>query len=185
MWEWFTTKPFVDAGEARFVRRLLSRRPRAGRRSPTAFLSDVVDRLRAHALAVLADRRAPDARTRRCAAAVPRCAVGVRALVRRARGPRARRRGHRIHQGQVRLSRGGRRGPCPSRSSWRRARRLGSLADPDRSLTTGVAEDRRVPAGLRCHPAQGHLGDARVRHLVLPDCRLVTLIYGSCRPVCS
>jgi hypothetical protein len=25
MWEWFTTKPFVDAGQARFVRRDVSR----------------------------------------------------------------------------------------------------------------------------------------------------------------
>ena len=29
MWEWFTTKPFVDAGEARFVRAHSARSPRA------------------------------------------------------------------------------------------------------------------------------------------------------------
>ena len=27
MWEWFTTKPFVDAGEVRFVRHLIAPSP--------------------------------------------------------------------------------------------------------------------------------------------------------------
>ena len=48
MWEWFTTKPFVDAGQARFVRRRdVSRSslqshpklpPRMGNRAPDAGL---------------------------------------------------------------------------------------------------------------------------------------------------
>lgn len=84
MWEWFTTKPFADAGECRFVRLPLFSPmispglPSNYRRIGTltnALLAGLADRLGAHALAVLAHRCAPDARACRSPAPLPRDAL--------------------------------------------------------------------------------------------------------------
>jgi hypothetical protein len=60
MWEWFTTKPFVDAGEVRFVRHVAP----TWTRFLTAVLLNNVDWLGAYAVAFVADRSPPLARPR-------------------------------------------------------------------------------------------------------------------------
>jgi hypothetical protein len=117
MWEWFTTKPYVDAAQARFVRHLIS--------SPAPllvppFVSTVLafrtiklrllDRFSAYAMAVLADRRSSVAGTRADArlTRVPGGPLDLRRLVRRARQPRGAER--RVYQGDVWVPRRGHRG---------------------------------------------------------------------------
>ena len=60
MWEWFTTKPFVDSGEVRFVRPWIERRIHALTTARPCAKS--TDRIRAYPLALLDDRGAPDPR---------------------------------------------------------------------------------------------------------------------------
>ena len=67
MWEWFTTKPFVDAGECRFVRLLITRALRFDELirdflSFRALELGYVDRQGADAVAVVADRSTPHTR---------------------------------------------------------------------------------------------------------------------------
>jgi hypothetical protein len=124
MWEWFTTKPFVDGGQARFVRHalfFLAVRPKntavfvpppicAHHHAPDVLHHDVldwkttVDRLSTHAMAVVVDRRSSIARP--CAirqvARIPRSPVDVCDRIRCAREPGWAER--RVYQGDVWLS---------------------------------------------------------------------------------
>jgi hypothetical protein len=98
MWEWFTTKPFVDAGQVRFVRYLIARES-----PPYADMTTLIyiDRLSAHAMAIVVDRCTSLARSRAVARVtrVPGGSFDVCDLIRRARQPR--RAEHRVHQRDV------------------------------------------------------------------------------------
>ena len=156
MWEWFTTKPFLDRGDVRFVRQQnLLRFYRTLTFISISHDRARIDRVGPHAMAILAHRRAPIAHT--CTAngppTVPCGSNSLRSLLRCAFQPHFDR--SRVHLGQVRVPRGGYKGTQPLRSPP-------SVTHADGGRLTGLVGDGRLSRRLRGHPQRCHHQDARV-----------------------